>query len=151
MQRILQHALWIRDQYQQGRVSARGVAIARGHLENQLNAIIDHPGKARVARRFAAHLAVEFPAVFTFLFEPDAIDATNWRAEHALRPAIVTRKVCGGNRSERGAQTQAVLASVLRTIQQRELDAGSVFSELLRSPEPITALAPPGKVINTTA
>ena len=151
VQRILQHALWIRDQYQQGRVSTRGVAIARGHLENQLNAIIDHPGKARVARRFAAHLAVEFPAVFTFLFEPDAIDATNWRAEHALRPAIVTRKVCGGNRSERGAQTHAVLASVLRTIQQRELDAGSVFSELLRSPEPITALAPPGKVINTTA
>jgi transposase len=144
VQRILQHALWVRDQYQQGRVSARGVAIARGHLENQLNAIIDHPGKARVARRFAAHLAVEFPAVFTFLFEPDAIDATNWRAEHALRPAVVTRKVCGGNRSERGAQTHAVLASILRTIQQRELDAGSVFSELLRSPELITALAAAG-------
>jgi transposase len=126
------------------RTRLRGVAIARGHLENQLNAIIDHPGKARVARRFAAHLAVEFPAVFTFLFEPDAIDATNWRAEHALRPAVVTRKVCGGNRSERGAQTHAVLASILRTIQQRELDAGSVFSELLRSPELITALAAAG-------
>jgi hypothetical protein len=30
---------------------------------------------------------------------------------------VVTRKVCGGNRSERGAQAHAVLASVLRTIQ----------------------------------
>jgi transposase len=81
--------------------------------------------------------------VFTFLLEPDAIDATNWRAEQALRPAVVARKVCGGNRTDRGAQTHAVLASVLRTIQQRHLDAGEVFSGLLRSSEPITALAPP--------
>ena len=81
--------------------------------------------------------------MFTFLLEPDAIDATNWRAEQALRPAVVTRKVCGGNRSERGAETYAVLASVLRTIQQRQLDAGDVMSKLLRSPELITALAPP--------
>jgi len=51
--------------------------------------------------------------------------------------------VCGGNRSERGAQTHAVLASVLRTIQQRHLDAGTVFSGLLRSSDPTAALAPP--------
>lgn len=143
VQRILQHALAVRDRYQQGRVSAHGVAVARGHLENQLNALIDRPGTAHVACRFAAHLAIEFPAVLTFLLAPDAIDATNWRAEQALRPAVVTRKVCGGNRSDRGAQTHAVLASVLRTIQQRQLDAGDVFSALLRSPQPITALAPP--------
>jgi hypothetical protein len=68
-----------------------------------------------------------------------AIDATNWRAEHALRPA---RKVCGGNRSERGAQTHAVLTSVLRTIQQRQLDAADVLPELLRSLKPISTLAP---------
>ena len=143
VQRILQHALRVRDRYRQRRMSAPGVAIARGHLLNQLNALIDRPGAAHVARRFAAHLAVEFPAVFTFLLEPDAIDATNWRAEHALRPAVVARKVCGGNRSERGAQTHAVLTSLLRTIQQRHLDAGAVVSQLLRSPKPITALAPP--------
>ena len=143
VQRILQHGLGVRDRYQQGRISAHGVAVARGHLQNQLNTLIDRPGAARVARRFAAHLAVEFPAVFTFLLEPDAIDATNWRAEHALRPAVVTRKVCGGNRTAHGADTHTVLASVLRTIQQRQLDAGRIFSTLLRSPEPISALAPP--------
>jgi transposase len=142
VQRILQQALRVRDRYYAGRVSARGVAIARGHLQNQLNALIDRPGRAHVSRRFAAHLAVEFPAVFTFLLEPDAIDATNWRAEQALRPAVVTRKVCGGNRSERGAEAHAVLASVLRTIQQRQLDAAVVFSMLLRSPQPTAALAP---------
>jgi hypothetical protein len=60
-----------------------------------------------------------------------------------LRPAVVTRKISGGNRADRGAHTQAVLASVLRTIQQRQLDAANVFSDLLRSPAPITALASP--------
>lgn len=143
IQRVLQHALLVRDRYLRHQISAHGLAVARGHLENQLNALIDRPGSRRVARNFAAHLAVEFPAVFTFLLEPDVIDATNWRAEHALRPAVVTRKVCGGNRSLRGAHTQEVLASVLRTIHQRQLDAAPIFSTLLRSPDPITALAPP--------
>jgi transposase len=116
--------------------------VARGHLVNQLNTLIDRPGAQRIAQKFAAHLALEFPAVFTFLLDPDAIDATNWRAEHALRPAVVTRKVCGGNRSLRGAHTQEVLASVLRTIQQRCGDTASILSTLLRSPHPLTALAP---------
>lgn len=146
VQRVLQHALGVRDRFRCGTISAHGLAVARGHLHNQLNALIDRPGARRVARNFAAHLAVEFPAVFTFLLEPDAIDATNWRAEHALRPAVVTRKVCGGNRSARGAQTQQVLASVLRTLHQRRLDATPLFDRLLRSPQPITVLAPPTAV-----
>jgi transposase len=146
VQRVLQHALAVRDRYQRGVVSAHGVAVARGHLQNQLNALIDRPGSQRLARLFAAHLAIEFPAVFTFLLDPDVIDATNWRAEHALRPAVVTRKVCGGNRSARGAHTQEVLASLLRTIQQRRLDAATIVTNLLRAPLPITALASPTDV-----
>jgi transposase len=142
VQRVLQHALRVRDRFQQERISPHGLAVARGHLVNQLNTLIDRPGAQRVAQKFAAHLALEFPAVFTFLLDPDAIDATNWRAEHALRPAVVTRKVCGGNRSQRGAHTQEVLASVLRTIQQRRGDTASILSTLLRSPHPLTALAP---------
>ena len=146
VQHLLQQGLRVRDRYHQGRISAHGVAVARGHLQNQLDALIDRPGRRRVARLFAAHLAIEFPAIFTFLYAPDAVDATNWRAEHALRPAVVTRKVCGGNRSAQGAHTQEVLASVLRTIQQRQLDAAPIFADLLRSPHPITALAPPAAI-----
>jgi transposase len=141
--RVLQSALHVRDRYVAGDMSGHGLTVARGHLLKQLNALIDRPGRRRVARAFAAHLAVEFPAVFTFLLEPAAIDATNWRAEHALRPAVVTRKVCGGNRSARGAQTQQVLASVLQTMHQRRLDPAPLFNNVLRSPQPITILTPP--------
>lgn len=64
------------------------------------------------------------------------IDATNWRAEHALRPAVVTRKVCGGNRSTRGAEAQQILASVVRTAHQRQLDPHAVLASLLRDRTP---------------
>jgi hypothetical protein len=79
---------------------------------------------------------VEFDAIFSFLFDP-TLDATNWRAEHALRPAVVTRKMCGGgNRTRRGADSQQILASVLRTADQRGLDATTVLVALLTAPTP---------------
>jgi len=36
------------------------------------------------------------------------------QAEQAIRPTVVTRKVCGGNRSAPGATIQQIVASVLR-------------------------------------
>lgn len=85
------------------------------------------------AQRFAAHLTTEFPALSTFLWAPE-VDATNWRAEHAIRPAVVTRKVCGGNRTPRGAETQEVLASIVRTARQRLIDLTDAFTTRLRAP-----------------
>lgn len=120
-------------------MSLLGVAVARGHLLNRLNTLIDDPGPADVAERFANHLSVEFPAVFTFLFDP-SVDATNWRAEQALRPAVVTRKVWGGNRTAAGAVTQQVLASVLRTSHQRQIDAPTLLTQMLRARDPLVPL-----------
>ena len=45
--------------------------------------------------------------MLAFLWASD-VDATNWRAEHAIRPAVVNRKICGGNRTPRGARTQEI-------------------------------------------
>ena len=76
------------------------------------------------------------PAVLAFLWAVD-VDATNWRAEHAIRPAVVNRKICGGNRTQRGAQTQQILASVVRTARQRGLDLNDLFTTLLQAPRPM--------------
>ena len=44
------------------------------------------------------------------------VDRGHQRARRASHPpAVVTRKVCGGNRTRKGADTQQVLASVVRT------------------------------------
>lgn len=67
--------------------------------------------------------------------------AFNWRAEHAIRPAVVNRKVSGGNRSTRGAGAQQVLSSVMQTARVRDLDPCDVFVDLLRAPRPIVSPA----------
>jgi transposase len=134
---LLRAALTTRDHYRAGRVSDHGLAVARGQYLARLAQLIDRrPSRLAEARRFARHLSNEYHAVFSFLFDP-TLDATNWRAEHALRPAVITRKTCGGgNRTSKGAQTQQVLASVLRTTQQRGLDATDVLARLLHAPTP---------------
>jgi transposase len=134
---ILQAALRTRDGYRAGHVSAQGLAVARGHYVERLARLVARRrSPRRPIRLFHQHLVTEFEAVFSFLFDP-TLDATNWRAEHALRPAVVTRKTCGGgNRTSRGAHSQHVLTSVLRTADQRGLDATDVLVALLTAPTP---------------
>ena len=50
------------------------------------------------------------------------MQATNWRAEQALRPAVVNRKSWGGNRSWKGAHSQQIAISVIRTARQQDAD-----------------------------
>ncbi|MGH8519649.1 MAG: IS66 family transposase, partial [Panacagrimonas sp.] len=134
---VLQAALATRDRYHAGAVSPHGLASARGHYVERLGRLLARtPSRILRVRRFQSHLIVEYDAVFSFLFDP-TLDATNWRAEHALRPAVVTRKMCGGgNRTARGARSQEVLASVLRTADQRGLDATELVVTLLTAPTP---------------
>ena len=137
---VLQAALDVRDRRAAGEISHHGAAVARGHLIAHLLELLAAPGRLADCQRLAAHLTTELPAVFSFLFDP-TLDATNWRAEQALRPAVVNRKVSGGNRSPRGAQTQEILSSVVQTARLRHLDARDVLVELLRAPEPIVSPA----------
>ena len=133
---MLQRALAVRDRYAAGTISLHGVAVARGHLETRLASVLDQRTTLPAVQRLVAHLDREWPALFGFLHDP-TVDATNWRAEQALRGAIITRKVKGGgNRTAHGAVTQHVLASVLRTARQRDLDGVNVLTTLLRAPTP---------------
>ncbi len=77
-----------------------------------------------------------FLVAISILWDP-SLDATNWRAEQAIRPAVVIRKVCGGNRTRHGADTQQVLASVVRTARQRDLDLPPLIAAMLRAAEPV--------------
>ena len=142
VKQVLQAALTTRDRYRAGALSAHGLAVARGHYLERLGQLLEHtPSRRLRVRRFQRHLIIEYDAIFSFLFDP-TVDATNWRAEHALRPAVVTRKMCGGgNRTARGAQTQQILASVLRTADQRGLDATAVVVSLLTATQPTVALS----------
>ena len=132
---LLQDALALRDRHTAGTVSDHGLAVARGHLVTRLATCLGAPVRHADLQRFAAHLTVELPAMFGFLFDP-TVDATNWRAEHAIRPAVVNRKVSGGNRSPRGADAQQILASLVHTARLRHLDTREILVDLLQAPTP---------------
>jgi transposase len=123
---LLQAGLDLRDRHAAGEISDHGVAVARGHLINRL-ADLALPTKAnRANERLAAHLWRHLEEWFTFLRVP-GLDATNWRAELAIRFGVIYRKVWGGNRTWVGARAQAVLMSVWRSDdlfeeRERELD-----------------------------
>lgn len=140
VQAVLQQALHLRDRHAAGLVSAHGVAVARGHLQARLATVLDQPSTVPAVRRFAAHLDREWTALFSFLYDP-TIDATNWRAEQALRPAVANRKVCGGNRTPFAAQTQQILATLFRTSRQRAVDPLQILTGLLRQRVPRIAAA----------
>ncbi len=92
-----------------------------------------HPYDAN--RRLIKHLRHERHALFSFL-TTDGVDATNWRGEQGVRPAVVNRKVWGGNRSDAGAETQGRLMTFLRTARQQGVDAIALLVDLARAPNP---------------
>jgi transposase len=132
---ILQQSLQLRDRRTQGQISEHGVAVARGRLEARLDQTLQRRHRSLRNRRLANHLLREREALFTFLICP-GLEATNWRAEQAIRPMVVARKVWGGNRTSRGAQTQSILVSILQTCRQQLRSASSILQKLICAPQP---------------
>jgi transposase len=145
VKRRLLQGLETRDRYLEGMISEHGLAVATGRLEATLERLLDQPYQLPEDKKLAKHLLHEFDYLFTYLKCP-GLEATNWRGEQAIRPAVVTRKVWGGNRNERGANTQKILASVLRTSRQRQQDPVTLLANLQRSPLPyvLPLPRPPG-------
>jgi len=143
VQAILKAALALRDRREQGRIGERGLAVAQGQLEARLDRELDRRWRAPANCRLAGHLARERQALFTFLSCP-GMEATNWRAEQAIRPMVIARKLWGGSRTQAGAQTQSILVSVIQTCRQQNRPVLPVFERLLCSPHPtpINLLAP---------
>jgi len=133
---VLQKALALRDRRDENTISEHGLRVSRGRLEAKLDRLLDDPDLHDESIRFAMHLLNNRDAIFLFLRRPD-VEATNFRAEQAIRPAVINRKTSAGNRTQRGATAQAVLMSILRTCKQRSLDAIDVFTRILRSPTPL--------------
>ena len=107
--------------------------MLRGRLEARLDRALERRYRSAANERFANHLYRERNYIFTFLYYP-GIDAANWRGEQAIRPAVVARKVWGGNRTPHGAQTQEILTSVLRTCHQQQRSATALLIDMLCSP-----------------
>src|SRR5215472_3560636 len=138
---LLRAGLELRDRHLAGEVSRHGLAVARGRLENQLSGLI-FPIKTNAANeRLAGHLWAHRNDLFMFLRQP-GLDATNWRAELAIRFGVILRKVWGGSRTWVGARAQSVLMSVWRTCWQQGRAALDFLSQILRGAQVPLVLPP---------
>src|SRR5262245_59069358 len=138
---LLRTGLDLRDRHGAGEISRHGLAVARGRLENQLSDLIFPPKTNAANETFAQHLWSHRDDLFTFLRQP-GLDATNWRAELAIRFGVILRKVWGGSRTRAGARAQSVLVSVWRTCRQQGRSALDFLSQLLRDTPMALALPP---------
>jgi transposase len=113
-------------------------------LEQRLDALIHtrrrftDPDNARFAKRLRKHR----DHLLRFLYV-DELDATNNQAERMLRPAVITRKTTGCNRTAEGAEAHAILASVLTTCHQRSIPILDFLVELQRASGNPPSLGPP--------
>jgi transposase len=135
VQALLQAALAVRDRRKAEQISLRGVKIATGRLRARLARLLAQEQVDPANQRLAKHLRRHENELFVFLERPE-VEATNWPAEQAIRPAVVNRKSCAGNRTARGAHHQGILMSVLRTGHQRQLSPIDLLTSILHNPRP---------------
>src|SRR3954468_593008 len=114
-----------------GTISDHGYAVLRGKVHAELDRLLagtyTDPDNARLAKLLREHR----DSVLRFL-DHDGVDATNNLAEREVRPAVIARKLSAGKGTEEGAETHAVLASVLRTYRRQGRDILGAVVELLR-------------------
>jgi transposase len=126
---------------------AERFASRRGRLEGRLRAVLAQPWENGHARRLVKRLRRHASELFTFLDHPE-VPSDNNHGERQIRPAVIARKNSYANGSEDGAETQAVLMSVFRTLKQRGHNPVSAALDAVRDslrtgklpplPKPIT-------------
>ena len=115
-------------------------------LETQLDQLIAPQRRLtdKDNARFAKRLRKHRPHLLRFLYV-DGLDATNNQAERMIRPAVITRKTNGCNRSRSGATAHAILSSVLVTCRQHAIPILDYLVQLQQyggSPSPLVPALP---------
>lgn len=99
----------------------------RHRLEQRAETLLSSPRaspettdpRARLEESLRQRLDKQRDHLLVFLDVPQ-VEATNNRAERQLRPAVIARKVSCGNKTESGARTWEILASLAATAAQSD-------------------------------
>jgi transposase len=128
---VFTSAIHLRNEYLAGRVPLVEWESARDVTEDRLRPLLE---RRRVGANEALsnHIANHFEEWFLFLTDP-SVPASNHEAEQAIRPAVVNRKVWGGNRTDEGAKAQGILCSVWQTCKKQAIAAVDFVSQTLRA------------------
>ena len=116
--RLLRDAVRLsrRDGLTQERYASR-----RARIHKRLEVLLKGQWRNPNAQRLLGRLERYRDALFTFLDHPQ-VPSDNNHAEREIRPAVIMRKNSLCNRSENGANVQAIMMSLYRTLKLRGLD-----------------------------
>ena len=127
-------------------LSPESIASRRQRLDERLAELIESPWQDAQAKRLVKRLRRHRNDLFTFL-DQTGVPFDNNLAERAIRPAVIIRKICYGNRSRAGADIQAVLMSIYRTLRQRGHNPLQTLTQALATYLTTNQLPPlPGKI-----
>lgn len=128
LMRWCREALGLKNQWEQfkGPDYDRKARRLEDRLEKLAAEKWEHPDALRLGKRLGRYRT----QLTAFLWDAK-LEGTNNAAERALRPAVVMRKITGGSRSEAGAAAWAMLASLLRTADQRGLGVYDATQKLI--------------------
>ena len=129
---LFRDAIHLRNDYHRGTVTLEHMENQREVFDERLLKLVRVPRSVPAYTTLANHLWNHFEQWFAFVFDP-RIEPTNWKAEQAIRPAVVNRKVWGGNRTLAGAKAQSVLMSVLETCRRQAHSLVDYVGQTLRS------------------
>lgn len=113
-------------------LSPKAFASRRRRLDLRLGELLAQPWEQRHARRLVKRLRRHASELFTFL-DHAGVPFDNNHAEREIRPAVIARKNSYANGSEDGAETQASLMSVFRTLKQRGHNPVTAVVEAVRA------------------
>jgi len=103
------------------KLAPHGTLVDVEDLKVRMERYLVRPSFPKVYQTFVKNLLKRRDELFIFVTNPE-VEGTNNRAERAMRPVVVNRKITGGSRTKRGATNYATLFSVLRTFQSRKMD-----------------------------
>jgi transposase len=116
LKRVLHDAL--RLVIQRNTLDAQQFLRRRVSLDTRLSKLIETEGNDKDVLRLIKRLRRYQDALFTFV-DYEHVAPTNNHAEREIRPAVIMRKNSYTNQSQNGADTQAILMSVYRTLKLR--------------------------------
>lgn len=129
---LFKTALAARDLYDEGRLTEDDLADVYLELWAELDRLVRRPRQNAENATLAQHLRNHSHEWFWFLLVP-GVDATNYRAEQALRACIPNRKVWGGNRQWTGTAAQEIIPSVIETCRRGSVSSLGFLREALCS------------------
>lgn len=129
LKRLLRDGLRLRARADQ--LGDEDYARRCGRLAQRLVDLLESEYSDADCRRLRKRLARHRAEMFTFLWQPE-VTADNNVAERALRFAVQGRKNYYGNRSAGGAEAQAILMSILRTVELRGHEPVSYLRDSLQ-------------------